>query len=265
MRALDTRYTSLPKLRSKMNLQGKTVVITGGAGGLGQAMAQACTELGANIALVDLASERLSSFSDSANNIHTFACNLTVETEVVNTFSQINEALGSIDVLVNNAGITNDSLIYANKNNEVKTMSLQRFESVIDVNLNGSFLCAREAIEHMVAAQTKGLIVNISSISRAGNYGQTNYSASKAAVAAMTTTWSKELARYGIRSAAIAPGFIGTEMVAKMPDHVLQKMCAQIPAGRLGKPEEIAHGLRFIIENDYFNGRVLELDGGLRI
>ncbi|MCL4140808.1 UNVERIFIED_CONTAM: hypothetical protein GTU68_015540 [Idotea baltica] len=117
----------------------------------------------------------------------------------------------------------------------------------------------------MIKHQFKGVIINISSISRAGNFGQSNYSASKAAVVAMTTTWSKDLANFGIRAAAIAPGFIATEMTDKVPASVIEVMTKKIPAGRLGQPEEIANGALFILENDYFNGRVLEIDGGLRL
>ena len=117
----------------------------------------------------------------------------------------------------------------------------------------------------MVEAGEKGCIVSISSISRHGNLGQTNYVASKAGVAAMTVTWAKELARYGIRTGAIAPGFVGTEMVLSMRDDVLEKIAAGIPAKRLGLPDEIAQGVQFILENDYFSGRVLDIDGALRI
>lgn len=248
-----------------MKLKNKTVVITGGAGGLGRAMAETVSRQGAKIALIDINAESLESLSAKQAQARGYGCDLCNEQHVVDTFQSIINDFGTIDVLVNNAGITDDALIYTNKKNDRKKLPLTQFQSVLDVNLTGSFLCAREAIAHMVEAQTKGLIVNISSISRAGNYGQTNYSASKAAVVAMTTTWAKELARHSIRAASIAPGFIATEMVAKMPDHVIAKLCSQIPAGRMGDPAEIAHALQFIIENEYFNGRVLELDGGLRL
>jgi len=134
----------------------------------------------------------------------------------------------------------------------------------VDVNLIGVFLCTREAATFM--AQSKGgAIVNISSVSRAGNFGQTNYSATKAGVDAMTVTWSKELARYGIRVAAVAPGYVNTEMTASIKPELRERIIAQIPIGRTGEMSEISHAVRFIIENDFVTGRVLEVDGGLRL
>jgi 3-oxoacyl-[acyl-carrier protein] reductase len=144
-------------------------------------------------------------------------------------------------------------------------MSLQEWQSVIDVNLTGVFLCGREAATKMIENNTQGVIINIASLSKAGNMGQTNYSAAKAGVDAMTVTWAKELSRYGIRTGGIAPGFIATEMVAGMKPEALEKLSAGIPLKRLGKPEEIGITAQYIIENDYFNGRTIEMDGGMRI
>ncbi len=133
------------------------------------------------------------------------------------------------------------------------------------VNLTGVFLCTREVAAKMIELKSQGAIVNISSISRAGNMGQANYSAAKAGVAADTVVWAKELARYGIRVAGVAPGFIETEMTLSMKPEALDKMTAGIPLRRMGKPEEIAHSVAYIFENDYYTGRILELDGGLRL
>jgi 3-oxoacyl-[acyl-carrier protein] reductase len=127
------------------------------------------------------------------------------------------------------------------------------------------FLCGREAAATMIETGSRGCIVNISSISRAGNMGQTNYSAAKAGVAAMAVAWARELARYGIRAASIAPGFIGTEMVMAMKPEARDKLTAGIPLGRIGDPDEIAATVQFIFENDYVNGRCLDVDGGLRL
>jgi len=127
------------------------------------------------------------------------------------------------------------------------------------------FLCGREAAVHMIESRRGGVIINISSISRAGNIGQTNYAAAKAGVAAMTVTWAKELARHRIRVAGIAPGFSDTRMVARMSPKIREKMVATIPLKRLEAPEEIARGALFVLQNDYYNGRILEIDGGLRI
>jgi len=165
---------------------------------------------------------------------------------------------------VNNAGITRDGRLVKLKDGEISRMPLADFERVLAVNLKGAFLCTREAAAIM-ARQRGGVIVSISSVSRAGNFGQTNYSAAKAGIDAMTVTWSKELARYKIRVAAVAPGFTRTEMVAAMNPSVLEKALAQVPLRRLGEAREISSAVRFIVENDFLTGRVLEIDGGLRI
>ncbi|MDE0363067.1 MAG: SDR family oxidoreductase, partial [Rhodospirillaceae bacterium] len=147
----------------------------------------------------------------------------------------------------------------------VDKLSLEQWQAVIDVNLTGVFLCGREAASHMIRLKSHGCIINMSSLSRAGNFGQTNYSASKAGVAALTVVWARELARHGIRVNAIAPGFVRTEMVASMRPEILEKVTAGIPAGRLCEPEEIAHAAIYLLENDYMNGRVLEIDGAARL
>jgi len=136
---------------------------------------------------------------------------------------------------------------------------------VIAVDLRGVFLCAREAAVQMIESGRGGVIINISSISRAGNVGQTNYAAAKAGVAAMTVTWAKELARYHIRVAGIAPGFSDTRMVATIPPKVKDRIVSTIPLRRFARPEEIARAALFVLQNDYYDGRILEIDGGLRL
>ena len=181
-------------------------------------------------------------------------------------FDKAEAELGPVSGLVNNAGILRDAMLVKVKEGQVvDRMSLDVWQSVIDVNLTGVFLCGREAAERMIVSGAKGVIVNISSISRAGNTGQSNYAAAKAGVVALTTTWAKELARYGIRSAAIAPGVFETEMVASMKPEAKERFVNMIPARRTGAVEELADAVNFIIKNDYYTGRVLELDGGLRV
>jgi len=173
--------------------------------------------------------------------------------------------LGGLHGLVNNAGILRDGLMVKAKDGEISKMSLQHWQAVIDVNLTGVFLCGREAAVKMIESGEGGCIINISSISRAGNMGQSNYSAAKAGVASMAVVWAKELARYNIRANAIAPGFIATEMTAGMKPEALEKMTAGIPAKRMGQPDEIAHTVAYLMENDYVSGRIVEVDGGLRL
>ncbi len=182
-----------------------------------------------------------------------YLCNVANEEQVTHMVAQVAEDFGAIHGLINNAGILRDGLLLKVKDGEMTKMSLAQWQAVIDVNLTGVFLCTREVAAKMVELNNSGAIINISSISRAGNVGQTNYSAAKAGVAAATVTWAKELARYGIRVAGIAPGFIETEMTLGMKPEALEKMTAGIPLKRMGKPEEIAHSAAYIFENDYLH------------
>ncbi|MBR9726859.1 SDR family oxidoreductase [Shewanella intestini] len=252
-----------------MELKGKVVVITGGAGGLGLAMAHDFAAQGAKLALIDVDQDKLErACADigAATEVQGYALDITDEEDVVAGFQYIREDLGAVDVLVNNAGILRDGLMIKAKDGKVTNrMSYEQFQSVINVNLTGSFLCGREAAAAMIEGNNQGVIINISSVARAGNMGQSNYSASKAGVAAMSVGWAKELARYNIRSVAVAPGVIATEMTAAMKPEALERMEKMVPVGRLGQSSEIASTVRFIIENDYVNGRVFEIDGGLRL
>jgi 3-oxoacyl-[acyl-carrier protein] reductase len=248
-----------------MDIKNRRCLITGAGRGLGKQMAMDLLRSGASVHACDISIAALETLKAATDNLPiTFhACDIADEAAVNVMFSKISEC-GGLDVLINNAGITRDGLLLKVKDGAVKTMSLQDFKSVIDVNLVGVFLCGREAAA-LMAKGNGGVIINISSVSRAGNFGQTNYSAAKAGVDAMTVTWSKELARYKIRCAAIAPGYINTEMVAAIKPEVLEKITAQVPLHRLGEMGEISRTALFIIENDFINGKILEIDGGLRI
>lgn len=248
-----------------MDVAGKVIVITGAARGLGLAMAQYFNTAGARLALVDVAGDAVADAAAGMNDAKAYQADVSDETSVMSLFESIVNDFGRLDGLVNNAGILRDGLLIKEKDGNIDRLPLQHWQQVINVNLTGVFLCGREAAAHMVGLKTPGVIVNISSISRAGNFGQTNYSAAKAGVAAMTTTWSKELARYNIRCAAVAPGFIATDMTALMPESAVAQATAAVPLKRMGTPEEIAKSVGFIFENDYFSGRVIETDGGLRI
>lgn len=253
-----------------MNLQDKVIAITGGGQGLGLTMALGLAAKGAKLALVDLNAEKLEEAVEqcrqAGGDAKAYIANVANEEQVEVLFDSIVSDFGTFNGLVNNAGILRDGMLVKAKDGEIlRKMSLAEWQSVIDVNLTGVFLCGREAAAKFIELGVEGVILNISSVSRAGNVGQTNYSAAKAGVAALTVTWAKELSRYGIRSMGIAPGFIGTEMVASMKPEALAKMAAQIPLGRIGTPEEIAHTAVFIFENDYLTGRIIETDGGIRM
>jgi 3-oxoacyl-[acyl-carrier protein] reductase len=247
-----------------MEIVGKKVVVTGGARGMGKQFAVDLKNLGAKPYVVDVVQENLDALKTEAG-IPGSVLDVGREQDVEAFFASYTAENGAPDVLVNNAGITADALFIKQKGEDIIKFPFSNWERVLNVNLTGVFLCAREAAFQMVKHGVKGVIVNISSISRAGNQGQTNYSASKSAVDAMTVTWAKELSRYGIRVGAVAPGYINTEMVAKIRPDVLEKLIQNIPVGRLGEMEEISRAVQFIITNDFFTGRVMEVDGGMRI
>ncbi|OZB10013.1 MAG: 3-oxoacyl-ACP reductase [Marinobacter sp. 34-60-7] len=253
-----------------MKLQDSVIAITGGGQGLGRAMAEYLAAKGARLSLIDLVQEKLddtaAACKRAGGEARTYVCNVAKEEDVEATFKAIIQDFGQLNGLVNNAGILRDGVLVKFKDGKLeKRMELSQWQSVIDVNLTGVFLCGREAATRMIENGDQGVIINIASISRAGNMGQSNYSAAKAGVSALVPVWAKELARYGIRCMGIAPGFIETEMTASMKPEALEKMTAGIPLQRLGTPMEIAHSVAYIFENDYFTGRILELDGGLRL
>jgi len=253
-----------------MELKTKTLLVTGAARGLGAAIAKGLAARGANLALIDVDEAGLASTRDACESLgvtaRSYGANVANEQQVISVFANTVADFGRLDGLINNAGILRDGLLVKAKEGKIADkLSLEQWQAVIDVNLTGVFLCGREAAVHMIRLGQEGAIVNMSSVSRAGNFGQSNYSAAKAGVAALTVVWAKELTRHGIRVNAIAPGFVKTEMVANMKPEMLERMAAEIPAGRLCTPEEIAHATVFLLKNDYVNGRVLEIDGALRL
>ncbi|HEU4487046.1 MAG TPA: SDR family oxidoreductase [Povalibacter sp.] len=253
-----------------MQLEQKLVVITGSGRGIGRAMALAFARRQSNLALLDLNQDDLDQTCAQCTALgvqaRSYICNVAREDQVVATLDAVVRDFGSLDVMINNAGITRDALLVKVQDGKVVgRMSLAQWQSVIDVDLTGVFLGAREAAAHMIELGRGGVIISTSSISRAGNMGQTNYSAAKAGVTAMTVVWAKELARHGIRTGAIAPGFTHTEILDAMKPEMIERALAAVPLRRLAEPEEMAHAAVFIAENDYFSGRVIELDGGQRL
>ena len=253
-----------------MQVTHKTVAITGGGRGIGRALAERFGRDGAQVALLDVNAadlETTRSALEAAGVVaRSYQVNVAVEEEVVAAMDRIVADFGGLDVMVNNAGILRDALLVKAKDGAiVGKMSLAQWQAVIDVNLTGVFLCGREAAERMIRRGSGGVIINISSISRHGNAGQTNYSAAKAGVAALTVVWAKELARYGIRTGTIAPGGVRTEILASMRPDMLEKLVTPVPLQRLGEPEEIAAAAAFIVSNDFFTGRCIDIDGGFRV
>ena len=218
-----------------MQIRDKVVAVTGAAKGIGKAIAAAFAEKGARLALLDLVPADVeatrAAFAAKGVDVRAYTVNVAKESEVVAALDRVVGDFGRLDVMVNNAGIIKDALLVKVKDgNVVGKMTLDQWQAVIDVNLTGVFLCGREAAERMIRLGNGGVIVNIASISKAGNAGQSNYSAAKAGVTAMAVVWARELARFGIRAASIAPGFTRTDLLAGMPPEMLEKVTQPVPS-----------------------------------
>jgi 3-oxoacyl-[acyl-carrier protein] reductase len=232
-----------------MNVNGANILITGGAGTLGSSFAFDLASQGARILVCDRNKDALSKFKQEASrkklSVDTFRGDISQENDVEDLFT---------------------TFLIRKKSDRFEKFPLSRWQRGVDINLTGVFLCGREGAFHMIRQGTGGVIINMSSVSRHGNFIQSNYSATKAAIVALTVVWSKELSRYGIRSVALAPGYVNTPFTMNIPEDILNNIVSsQIPLGRLGEISEITHAMRFIIENDYLNGRVIDLDGGFRV
>ncbi len=237
----------------------KVVIVTGGAAGIGRATARRFAQDGARVAVWDVKE------AETPEGVFQ-KVDVTNAAAVEAAVAEVVERWGRIDVLVNNAGILRDhQLIKWKDGQKLAEMSERDFDAVVSVNLKGVFLCTRAVAPRMIEGGG-GVILNASSIvGLYGNFGQTNYAATKAGVINMTKTWARELGRYNIRVNAVAPGFIATEMVTAMPEKVLQGMVAHTPLGRMGKPEDIAEAYFWLASDaaSFVHGTVLSVDGGL--
>lgn len=253
-----------------MDPKGRVVVITGGASGIGLETARAFVDAGAKVAIMDVNPEALDAAkADLGGDVLAVECNVANEASVEAAFDQVVETYGQLDAAILNAGILRDGLLIKvdRETGKIKgKMSVDQWQSVIDVNLTGVFLTGREAAVRMVNTGCRGVIVLISSIAKRGNIGQTNYSASKAGVETLAVVWGKELSRAGIRVASVSPGFIATPMVMKdMKPEMLDRFKKMIPIGRLGNPDEIAHAIKFVVENDLICATDVEPSGGIKL
>lgn len=250
-----------------MRLKGKVALITGGAAGIGKATAQVFAREGARVVICDVSEELGNELVKSLGSDASFyKVDVTSREEVQKWVDDVVARYGRVDILVNNAGITRDGQFVKVKDGElVKQMTEGAFDLVIAVNLKGVFNCTQAVAPYMIK-QNGGVILNASSVvGLYGNFGQTNYVATKAAVIGMTKVWARELGRYNIRVNAVAPGFIMTEMVAKMPEEVLAGMRAKTPLGRLGEPEDIANTYLWLASDEaaYLHGTTISVDGGI--
>ena len=249
-----------------MELHGKKVIVTGGVRGLGHAIVDALLSKGATVTVFDVNAEGLRELKEKRNDVNCFECDVANYDQVVDITTKYHMEFGAADVLVNNAGILYSEPLVKITPSGIEKHDVSKWNKVLATDLSSVFYMTACIVEKMIITRTKGVIVNISSISASGNAGQSAYSAAKAGVNALTATWAKELSLLGIRVVAVAPGFTGTESTKEvLSDSALREVIGEIPLRRLGKPEEIAAGVVSVIENDFFNGRVFELDGGLKI
>jgi 3-oxoacyl-[acyl-carrier protein] reductase len=253
-----------------MRFEDKVAVITGGANGIGRSVVKQFAKEGARVAIWDLADEAGEKLAEEINGRNEIAqyghVNVTQSKEVDAAVEELVGEWGKIDILINNAGILRDGQLVKVKDGEIqKRMSDEIFDMVIDVNLRGVFICTRAVAPHLIQ-QNSGVILNATSVvGLYGNFGQTNYVATKSGVIGMTKVWARELGRYGIRVNAIAPGFIATEMVMSMPEKILDGMRQHTPLGRLGEPQDIANAYTFLASDQasFITGTVLSVDGGI--
>ena len=252
-----------------MKLENLKIIVTGAAQGMGAHFARRLAEAGAQVAAGDVNEAGLAALAAESKGlpgkIHTRKLNVADEGECESFVAWAHKEMGGVNGLINNAGILRDGLL-VKKDREtgaIKKLSREQWQQVIDVNLTGATWMVRELVAKMVETGTgPGVIVNISSIARHGNRGQSNYSAAKAAMAANTNTWAREFAPYGIRVGAIAPGMVETPMTQGMNQKARDAIVATIPVGRIGLPEDLWVAVKFVIECDYFNGRTFDVDGG---
>ncbi|HEY0190754.1 MAG TPA: SDR family oxidoreductase [Kofleriaceae bacterium] len=253
-----------------MKLDQISALITGAASGIGRCFALELATAGATVIAGDIDEDGLDALVDDARglagSIRGLVVDVSREDSVQKLVAAARAALGHApSLLVNNAAILRDGLLVHQDEpgGWVRQLPTSQWKAVLDTNLNGPYYAAREVAAAMLEGNVKpALIVNISSITSAGKHGQSNYAAAKAGLDAVTRTWSLELAPYGIRVAAIAPGLTDTPMAAGVAPDAVAEMLAGIPLGRMARPDEIWAGLKFIIECDYFTGRVLAIDGG---
>ena len=255
-----------------MDLANLNIIVTGSASGMGAYFARQLVAAGAQVAAGDVETAGMKVLTEETEKLpgtlHTRALDVTLAVSTADFVDWAAQTMGGLNGLINNAGIIRDGLLVKKdrESGEVLKLSREDWQQVIDVNLTGATWMVRETVAAMLESQVPaGVIVNMSSISRGGNRGQSNYVAAKAALAANTVTWAREFARYGIRVGALAPGIVETPMTGGMQQKSKDSLIESVPLGRIGTPHDVWLGVKFIIENDYFTGRCIDIDGGLNM
>jgi 3-oxoacyl-[acyl-carrier protein] reductase len=257
-----------------MQLSNFKIIVTGAAQGMGAHFARRLAEAGAQVAAGDVKEDLLAELAESTKGlpgkVHTKKLDVSNETEVGSFVEWAHGAMGGLNGLVNNAGILRDGLLVKKDRTTgaITKLSKEQWDAVIGVNLTGATFMVRDTVAKMVATERlpsspAGVIVNMSSVARHGNRGQSNYSAAKAALAANTVTWSREFGPFGIRVGAVAPGMVETPMTQGMNQKARDALVQAIPVGRIGVPEDLWLAVKFVLECDYFNGRTIDVDGGM--
>jgi 3-oxoacyl-[acyl-carrier protein] reductase len=252
-----------------MKLSDLKIIVTGGASGMGRHFAVRLVESGAQVAIGDVNEPGLgetAALCKGPGKVHSRKLDVADEADIASYVAWAHGAMGGLNGLINNAGILRDGLLVKKdrETGQVKTLSKQQWDAVIGVNLTGATLMTRDVVAKMVETnQRPGVVVNMSSVARHGNRGQSNYTAAKAALAANTVTWSKEFAPFGVRVGAVAPGMVETPMTQGMNQKARDALVAAIPVGRIGLPEDLWLAVKFVLECDYFDGRTIDVDGGL--
>jgi 3-oxoacyl-[acyl-carrier protein] reductase len=253
-----------------MQLSSLKIIITGAAQGMGAHFARRLAEAGASVAAGDVKEEGLAALAESTRGlpgtVHVRKLDVSSEADVGAFVDWAHGAMGGLNGLINNAGILRDGLLVKKDrtSGEVTKLTKEQWDQVIGVNLTGATFMVRDTVAKMVSTeQGPGVVVNMSSVARHGNRGQSNYTSAKAALAANTVTWSREFAPFRIRVGSVAPGMIETPMTQGMNQKARDALVANIPVGRIGVPEDIWLAVKFVLECDYFNGRTIDVDGGL--
>ena len=249
-----------------MELRDKKAIVTGGAKGIGRCVVEKLAAEKAVVGVLDLDRSALADVERTIPGIFGMPCDVTRPDQVNEAVKSFYEKFGGLDILVNNAGMIHNALLLNMSKDADLTADIQAWDKTITTNLSSVFYVTSCVVRKMLLKRTRGVIINISSIAAEGNMGQGAYSAAKAGVSSLVVAWAKELSLFGIRVAGIAPGFTKTDTVMNsMNADVLEEWINRTPLKRLADPNEIAEGVLFILHNDFFNGRMLDLDGGLRI
>lgn len=249
-----------------MDVSEKRAIVTGGVRGLGRSVVESLLSKEVHVTVFDVNREGMEKLQSDHPSVNCIECDVSNYDQVLEATARYHADFRSADILINNAGILYSAPMVRIGSTGIEKHDVDTWNRVLATNLSSVFYMTSCVVEKMISTRTKGVIVNISSVSASGNAGQSAYSAAKAGVNALTATWAKELSMLGIRVVAVAPGFTETESTRQvLSEAALQEVIRKVPLRRLGKPQEIAQGVLSVIENDFFNGKVYELDGGLII